>query len=179
MAPIINRFLVRHLNSVEPSIQLTFEGENGRYLRYLDLNVYTTDRGNLETSVNPHTPTNISLLTLTVMPICHKKPVIRTLLTRAECLPFYDSKEKERQYLFSVFMDNGYPKPRTFVALLMKRILASHNVKVAHKPFQTLRHIFSKPKDRVLRKQRTDSVYCIIHCKDCEPKGAPKSNLSL
>ena len=49
----------------------------------------------------------------------------------------------------------------------IKRILASHNVKVAQKPFQTLRHVFCRPKDRVPRGQRTDSVYS-IHCKDCE-----------
>ena len=48
----------------------------------------------------------------------------------------------------------------------IKRILASHKVKVAQKRFQTLEHIFSKPKDFVPREQRTDSVYS-RHCKDC------------
>ena len=36
----------------------------------------------------------------------------------------------------------------------IKRILNSHNVKVAQKPFQTLRHIFAKPKDPVTKEQR-------------------------
>ena len=39
----------------------------------------------------------------------------------------------------------------------IKRILNSHNVKVAQKPFQTLRHIFAKPKDPVTKEQRTDA----------------------
>ena len=38
----------------------------------------------------------------------------------------------------------------------IKRILNSHNVKVAQKPFQTLGHIFAKPKDPVTKEQRTD-----------------------
>ena len=36
----------------------------------------------------------------------------------------------------------------------IKRILNSHNVKVAQKPFQTLGHIFAKPKDPVTKEQR-------------------------
>ena len=119
------------------------------------------------------------------------------MLTSAECLPSsHDSKEKERQNVFSVLKDNGYPKnflpnyckPVTssrsisvekvstagFVVVSqirgvtepIKRISASHNVKVAQKRFQTLNHIFSKTKDCVPREQRTDSVYS-IPCKDC------------
>ena len=40
-----------------------------------------------------------------------------------------------------------------------------HNVKVAQKPFQTLGHIFAKPKDPVTKEQRTDSIYS-IPCND-------------
>ena len=43
----------------------------------------------------------------------------------------------------------------------IKRILNSHNVKVAQKPFQTLGHIFTKPKDPVTKEQRTDAIYSI------------------
>ena len=39
----------------------------------------------------------------------------------------------------------------------IKRILNGHNVKVAQKPFQTLGHIFAKPKDPVTKEQRTDA----------------------
>ena len=38
------------------------------------------------------------------------------------------------------------------------RILNSHNVKVAQKPFQTLGHIFAKPKDPVPKEQRTEPI---------------------
>ena len=49
----------------------------------------------------------------------------------------------------------------------IKKILNSHNVKVAQKPFQTLGHIFAKPKDPVTKEQRTDAIYC-IPCNDCD-----------
>ena len=44
----------------------------------------------------------------------------------------------------------------------IKRILNSHNVKVAQKPFQTLEHIFAKPKDLVTKEQRTDAIYSLF-----------------
>ena len=47
----------------------------------------------------------------------------------------------------------------------IKRILNSHNVKVAKKPFQTLRHIFAKPRDPFTKEQRTDAIYS-ISCND-------------
>ena len=65
--------LLSHLNSVGPSIQFTFNlnvHQNERCLPFLDLNVHRTDRANLETSIYrklTHTPTNISLSTLTIL----------------------------------------------------------------------------------------------------------------
>ena len=50
---------------------------------------------------------------------------------------------------------------------LIKRILHSHNFKVALKPFQTLGHIFAKPKDPVTEEQRTDAIHS-IPCNDCD-----------
>ena len=44
----------------------------------------------------------------------------------------------------------------------IKRILNSHTVKVAQKPFQTLEHIFAKPKDPVTKEQRTDAIYSTL-----------------
>ena len=49
----------------------------------------------------------------------------------------------------------------------IKRILNGHNVKVSQKPFQTLGHIFAKPKDPVTKEQRTDAIYS-IPCNDCD-----------
>ena len=95
---------ISHLNSVEPSIQFTIERENDRRLSFLDLNVYRTHRGNLETSVyRKPTHTNKYLAFDSHHPICHKKSVTRTLLTRADCLPSScDSRAKERKYVFDV-----------------------------------------------------------------------------
>ena len=44
--------------------------------------------------------------------------------------------------------------------------LCSYNVKVAQKPFLTLNHIFAKPKDSVLKEQKSDAIYS-IPCNDC------------
>ena len=44
----------------------------------------------------------------------------------------------------------------------IKRIINSHNVKVGQKPFQTLWHIFAKPKDPVTNEQLTDAFYSIL-----------------
>ena len=191
--------LLPHLNSVQPSIQFTIERENDRRLSFLDLNVCRPHRGNLETSVyRKPTHTDKYLAFDSHHPICHKKFVTRTLLTRADCLPSScDSRAKERKYVFDVLKVNGYPntflrnclKPVTpslnnsgdevsatgfavipyirGVTEPIKRVLSSHNVKVAQKPLQMLSHIFAKPKDPVLKEQRTDAVYS-IPCNDCD-----------
>ena len=49
----------------------------------------------------------------------------------------------------------------------IKRILNGHNVKVAQKPFQTLGHIFAKPKNPVTKEHGTDAIYS-IPCNDCD-----------
>ena len=49
----------------------------------------------------------------------------------------------------------------------IKMILDSHNVKVAQKPFQTLRHISTKPQDPISKEQPTDAIYS-IPCHDCD-----------
>ena len=107
-----------------------------------------------------------------------------------------DSKAEERKYVSNVLKANGYTKtflhncqkPVTSnstpderesatvfgvipyiqgVTEPIKRILNSHNVKVAQKPFQTLGHIFAKPKDPVRKEQRADAIYS-IPCNDCD-----------
>ena len=45
--------------------------------------------------------------------------------------------------------------------------LNRHNVKVAQKAFETLGHIFAKPRDPVTKEQRTDAIYS-IPCNDCD-----------
>ena len=154
-------------------------------------------QGNLETSVYcKPTHTDKYLAFDSHHPICHKKSVAKTLLRRADCLPSsLDLKAEERKYVFNV-KANGYTKtflrncqkqvttgdalnerePATGFAVIpyiqgvtepMKRILNSHSVKVAQKPFQTLGHIFAKPKDPITKEQRTEAIYS-IPCNDCD-----------
>ena len=131
--------------------------------------------------VNPPTPTNTSLSILTTL-FAIKKSVAKTLLRRADFLPSsLNSKAEERKYVSSVLQANGFTKtflrncqkPVTTsntpderelaagfavipniqgVTKLIKRILNSHNVKVASKN-QTLGHIFA--------------IYS-IPCNDCD-----------
>ena len=49
----------------------------------------------------------------------------------------------------------------------IRRVLNNCGIKVSLKPFQTLGHIFVKPKDRVPTHQKTHAVYS-IPCGDCE-----------
>ena len=107
-----------------------------------------------------------------------------------------DSKAEERKYVSDVLKANGYTKTflrncqkpvttsstpdereaATGFAVIpyiqgvtepIKRILNSHNVKVAQKPFQALGHIFAKLKNPVTKEQRTDAIYS-IPCNDCD-----------
>ena len=51
-------------------------------------------------------------------------------------------------------------------------------ISVAQKPFQTLGHIFAKPKDPVTKEQRTDAIYS-IPCNDCDNEYIGRPNVSL
>ena len=48
------------------------------------------------------------------------------------------------------------------VAEPTRRVLNNCGIKVALKPFQTLGHIFAKPKDRVATKPKTHFVYHVV-----------------
>ena len=196
--PFLQKRKKENLNSVEPLIQYTLEREKDRHLPFLDLNVSRGVQGILETSVyRKPAHTDKYLAFDSHHHICHKKPVAKTLLRRADCLPSsLDSKAEERKHVSNVLKANGYTKtflrncqkpvttsnslderePATDFAAIpyiqgvtehIKRILNSHNAIVAQKPFQTLGHIFAKPKDPVTKEQRTDAIYS-IPCVDCD-----------
>ena len=68
--------LLQHLNSMEPSIQFTVEGENDRKLAFLDTNAHRNINGQLETDVYrkpTHTDKYISFYSH--HPRSHKKSV--------------------------------------------------------------------------------------------------------
>ena len=130
------------------------------------------------------------------------------IVTRADCLPTsLDSKAEESKYVSNVLKANGYTKPflrncqksvttsstpderepATGFAVIpyiqgvmepIKRILNSHNIKVAQKFSETLGHIFAKPKDPVTKEQQTDAIYS-IPCNDCDNKHTGRPNISL
>ena len=124
-------------------------------------------------TVSLPTPTNTLLSILTTL-FALKKSAAKTLLRKADCLPSsLDLKPEERKNVSNVLKANGYTKtffhncqkpvttsnalderePATGFAVIsyiqgvtepIKRILNSHNVKVAQKSFRTLGHIFAK-----------------------------------
>ena len=104
--------LLCHLNSVEPSIQFTVERKKDTRLSFLDLNVYITDHGNLETGAyRKPTYTDKYLALDSHHPICHKMSVTKTLFMRAEYLrSSSDSKAFERKYVIGVLKENNHPK---------------------------------------------------------------------
>ena len=133
--------LLNHLNTVEPSFQFTVERENDGQLSFLDLNIYRKDQGLLETGVyRKPTHTDKYLAFDSHHPICHKKSVTNSendnSMMGFACVPYL----------------HGVTEP-------IKRILGSYNIEVAQKPFLTLNHIFSKPKDPVRKEQKSDAIY--------------------
>ncbi len=104
--------LLQHLNSIEPSIQFTVERETNGDLAFLDLNVYRTIEGKLETAVyRKPTHTDKYLSYNSHHPVSHKKSVAKTLLQRAEHLPSNsDSQANEREYVLNILRENNYPK---------------------------------------------------------------------
>ena len=125
--------------------------------------MYRGKQANVETSKPAHTDEYLALDSH--HPICLKKSVAKTLLRRADCLPSsLHSKAEERKCVYNVLKANGYTKtflrycqkpvitgsttderePATGFAVIsyiqgvtepFKRVLNSHNVKVAQKPF--------------------------------------------
>ena len=152
--------------------------------------MYRGDQGNSETSVyRKPTHTDKYFAFNPHYPICHKKFVAKTLLRRADCLPS-SLDSKERKYASNVLKANGNTKtflrncrkpvttistpderepatglllfPRFRVLRNLKRILNSHSVKGAKKPFQTL-GIFL-PNLRILsRKNNEPTLFNIFY----------------
>ena len=64
----------------------------------------------------------------------------------------------------------------------IKRILKSHNVKAAQKAFQTLGHIFAKPKDPVTKKNNNNNeptLLTLFHAVNVVTSTSDRPNVSL
>ena len=81
-------------------------------------------------------------------------------------------RRNQRLVLLLFLTSEGVTEP-------IERILNSHNVKVAQKPFQTERYSFAKPKDPVTQEQRTDAIQSIpCNYRDHEYIGQTKRQFS-
>ncbi|XP_028407835.1 uncharacterized protein LOC114530413 [Dendronephthya gigantea] len=104
--------LLKHLNSIEPSIQFTVERESEGKLAFLDTYVHRNIEGQLETDVyRKPTHTDKYLSFYSHHPKSHKKSVAKTLFQRAESLPSNRvARDNERDYVLSVLRENNYPR---------------------------------------------------------------------
>ena len=183
------------MNSLNRHIQFTVEKEENNSIPFLDTRTTRNPDGSITTSVYrkpPHTDKYLDFNSN--HPMQHKRSVARTLLQRAQKIPSNQTeKSSEVKHIFSALKANGYPKrfiqdnlktptrtltPNTYKGLvilpyvkgLSEKIatkLSKENIKVAHKPIQTLGSILKKPKDGISKDANTEVVYR-VKCKDCD-----------
>ena len=101
-----------HLNSIEPSINFTYEVEMGGKLPFLDSEITHHLDGTLSTTVHRKTThTDRYLDFQSHHPIAHKLAVVKTLFSRANtyCTYAQDRMDEECRVSQSL-LQNGYPK---------------------------------------------------------------------
>ena len=101
-----------HLNSIETSIEFTFEVEEGGSLPFLDTEVVRGSDGSLSTRVyRKRTHTDKYLHFSTHHPLGQKCTVACTLLLRAQKLcPDLSNRSEEERHITSPLEDDGYPR---------------------------------------------------------------------
>ena len=106
--PCIIEEFHQHLNSIEPSIQFTYEIEQNNQLPFLD---NRQDDCSILTSVfRKSTHTDRYLHFNSHHPQLHKQSVVRTLFSRAESLSSCPLKSIEELHVSKALQDNGYPE---------------------------------------------------------------------
>ena len=183
-----------HLNSIDRNIQFTVEKESDGQLPFLDVLVTREEDGTISTSVyRKPTHTDQYLAFESHHPMGHKRAVVRTLMHRAEALCSSGvSRTQEEKRVQEALEKNGYPA--TFVQRLrlpqperdeeqpartsvtipyihglsqsIRRVLSHLDIKVAFRPFRTLRQELVHPKDPVPEWRRKGVVYT-IPCDQC------------
>ena len=186
-----------HLNEQNADIQFTKEIEENGKLPFLDCLVSRDNNELRTTVYRKPTHTDRLLDESSYNPTSHKATTIRTLTRRAQLVcDTPDSLRDENKYLERVFMKNNYDadfirrniyRPTnadatnqnlTHVTTVtipyikgtsetISRILQPYNIRVAHKPTTTLRHLLTNVKDRDEPNNRQGAVYK-IKCSDCQ-----------
>ena len=186
-----------HLNEQNADIQFTKEIEENGKLPFLDCLVSRENNELRTTVYRKPTHTDRLLDESSYNPTSHKPTTIRTLTRRAQLVcDTPDSLRDENKYLERVFMKNNYDadfirrniyRPTnadatnqnlTHVTTVtipyikgtsetISRILQPYNIRVAHKPTTTLRHLLTNVKDRDEPNNRQGAVYK-IKCSDCQ-----------
>ena len=186
-----------HLNEQNADIQFTKEIEENRTLPFLDCLVSRDNNELRTIVYRKPTHTDRLLDESSYNPTSHKATTIKTLTRRAQLVcDTPDSLRDENRYLERVFHKNNYnsdfirrniyrptevdatnmnPTPVTTVTIpyikgtseTISRILQPYNIRVAHKPTTTLRHLLTNVKDRDEPSNRQGAVYK-IKCSDCQ-----------
>ena len=186
-----------HLNEQNADIQFTKEIEENGKLPFLDCLVSRDNNELRATVYRKPTHTDRLLDESSYNPTSHKATTIKTLTRRAQLVwDTPDSLRDENKYLERVFIKNNYnadfirrniyrpteadatnqnPTHVTTVTIpyikgtseTISRILQPYNIRVAHKPTTTLRHLLTNVKDRDEPNNRQGTVYK-IKCSDCE-----------
>ena len=197
----------KHLNEQHADIQFT--EEDGK-LPFLDCLVSHDNSELRTTVYRKPTHTDRLLDESSYNPTSHKATTIKTLTRRAQLVcDTTDSLSDENKYLDRVFYKNNYnadfvrrnahrttettetnknPTPVTTATIpyikgtseTIARILQPYNIRVAHKPTTTLRHLLTNVKDRDEPNNRQGAVYK-IKCSDCQASyiGETGRNLNM
>ncbi|KAL9969279.1 hypothetical protein ACROYT_G021476 [Oculina patagonica] len=184
----------KHLNEQNADIQFTREIEENGKLPFLDCLV-SRDINKIRTTVyRKPTHTDRLLDETSYNPTSHKATTIKTLTRRAQLVcDTPDSLSDENKYLDRVFHKNNYntdfirrnthrttETDRNLTSVTtatlpyikgtsetIARILQPYNIRVAHKPITTLRHLLTNVKDRDEPNNRQGAIYK-IKCSDCQ-----------
>ena len=185
-----------HINGCDPFIKFTQEKEQDHSIPFLDCRVSRSESGSLHTTVyRKPTHTDQYLAFDSHHPLTHKQGVVRTLHHRADTIVSDpDNTQREKDHLNIALGKCGYPKwainsalfPRhratdsdnrpkatatiPYVSGLseqLQRKFGEHNIRVAHKPVNTLRQMLVHPKD----KQEKDRVSGVVYHINCEGEG--------
>ena len=188
--------LLQHLNSIESSIQFTYETESDDHsLPFLDILLMHCGNSILTSVYRKPTHTDRYLDFTSHHPSVHKAAVVKTLFSRADALSSSSTLIQQEHCVIARSLDaNNYP--RTFVSRhsrrgrsdtpsddreikytivlpyirgfseAVERMFSPEDVRVVHRPHTTLRQQLVHPKDRIPSTQNSDVIYS-IPCSAC------------